>query len=257
MLERTDTITQYRDEEEIRYSNEYHIHYREETEIRYNTVFDEHVRIEHETRYRVEEETRYNTVYNLEYQTVISTETREVPVITYETAYRDEETVTYETVFETMTRQVPVERQEIGAHSNDSGDGVESEPEQVIFSDALSRYQTNDATINLKNQNNSSITSENPSTPFGRDMLRSYLDRYKWAQTNYWNKFATADSSDDYHVYTVIEFVDEEYEVSKKVPVVTIGSVPYQIAKTEYITEEIEVENLEPVEVATKVPYTI
>ena len=49
----------------------------------------------------------------------------------------------------------------------------------------------------------------------------------------------------------------EEYQVAKKVPVVTIESVPYQVAKTDYVTEEYEVETLEPVEVSREVPYTI
>jgi hypothetical protein len=41
--------------------------------------------------------------------------------------------------------------------------------------------------------------------------------------------------------------VTEEYEVAKKVPVVTTESVPYQVAKTEYVDEEYEVETLVPV----------
>ena len=49
----------------------------------------------------------------------------------------------------------------------------------------------------------------------------------------------------------------EEYEVAKKVPVVTIEQVPYQVAKTEYVTEEYEVESLNPIEVAREVPYTV
>jgi len=51
--------------------------------------------------------------------------------------------------------------------------------------------------------------------------------------------------------------VTEEYQVAKKVPVVQINSVPYQVARTDYVTEEFEVETLEPVEVAREVPYTV
>ena len=49
----------------------------------------------------------------------------------------------------------------------------------------------------------------------------------------------------------------EEYQVAKKVPVVTIEQVPYQVAKTDYVTEEYEVETLEPVEVSREIPYTV
>ena len=132
ILERPDSITSYRDEPETRYTNEYQILYRQECETRYNTVFDENVRVEHVTKYRTESETRYNTVYDIEYVPVTTTQTREVPVITYETAFRDEETVTYATEYETRTRDVPVERTVVGEHSNDSGDGVESEPEHIL-----------------------------------------------------------------------------------------------------------------------------
>ena len=73
----------------------------------------------------------------MEYETVTKTATREVPIITYETAYRDEETVTYETEYETRTRDVPVEREVVGAWSNDSGDGIDSEPELVVSAENL------------------------------------------------------------------------------------------------------------------------
>ena len=53
------------------------------------------------------------------------------------------------------------------------------------------------------------------------------------------------------------EYETEEYQVAKKVPVVTVEQVPYQVAKTEYVTEEYEVETLEPREVSREVPYTV
>ena len=137
ILERPGTVTQYRDEPETRYTNEYNVLFREETVTRYNTVFDEQIRIEHETHYRTEEETRVKTVYEVEYQNVTTTATREVPVITYETAYRDEETVTYVTEYETRTRDIPVEKEVVGSWSNDSGDGIDSEPENVVTAQEL------------------------------------------------------------------------------------------------------------------------
>jgi hypothetical protein len=128
ILTRPDSETKYRDEPETRYTNEYTVLYREDEEVRYNTVFDNNIRIEHETQYRTEEETRYNTVYETAYRPVTTIETRDVPIINYETAYRDEENITYVTEYETRTRDVPVDKVLVGEHSNDSGDGVESEP---------------------------------------------------------------------------------------------------------------------------------
>ena len=71
------------------------------------------------------------------------------------------------------------------------------------------------------------------------------------------DKYVTADSSDDTYTFTITDYVTEEYQVARKVPVVTIESVPYQIAKTEYVTEEYLVESFQPVEVASEIPYTI
>ena len=221
ILTRTDSETHYRDEPETRYTNEYSILYREDEETRYNTVFDTQYRIEHETQYRTEDETRYNTVYETAYRPVTSLETREVPVINYETAYRDEEEVNYVTEYETRTRDVPVERVRLGYHSNDSGDGVESEPGH--------------------------------GHGHGFRGHRGHGRYHAQVEGGY----ITSDSSDDAHHYTVTEYVTEEYQVAKKVPVVQINSVPYQVARTDYVTEEFEVETLEPVEVAREVPYTV
>ena len=95
ILTRPDTVTQYKDEPATRYTNVYTVNYREDEETRYNTVFDTNYRIEHETQYRTESETRFNTEYHTEYRTVITQESREVPVITYETLYKDEEEINY------------------------------------------------------------------------------------------------------------------------------------------------------------------
>ena len=245
ILERPDSITQYRDEPETRYTNEYTVLYREETETRYNTVFDENIRIEHRTEYRTEEETRVNTIYEIEYQPKISTQTREVPVITYETAFRDEETITYEVEYETRTRDVPVEREIVGEHSNDSGDGVESEPELIVSAQELADRQAASGEVLVLDgglqggllRGDALLLGDSLGHGAGRGLgLGLGGLAGKWAQTA--APYGTADSSDDTHVYTVTEYVTEEYQVAKKVPVVTIEQVPYQVAKTEYVTEE-------------------
>ena len=245
ILERPDSITQYRDEPETRYTNEYTVLYREETETRYNTVFDENVRIEHRTEYRTEEETRVNTIYEIEYQPKITTQTREVPVITYETAFRDEETITYNVEYETRTRDVPVEREIVGEHSNDSGDGVESEPELIVSAQELADRQAASGEVLVLDgglqggllRGDDLLLGDSLGHGAGRGLgLGLGGLAGKWAQTA--APYGTADSSDDTHVYTVTEYVTEEYQVAKKVPVVTIEQVPYQVAKTEYVTEE-------------------
>ena len=251
ILERPDSITQYRDEPETRYTNEYTVLYREETETRYNTVFDENIRIEHRTEYRTEEETRVNTIYEIEYQPKITVQTREVPVITYETAFRDEETITYNVEYETRTRDVPVEREIVGEHSNDSGDGVESEPELIVSAQELAdRQAASGEVLVLDGGLQGGLLLDDGLLRGDALLLGDSLGRGagrglglglgglagKWAQTA--APYGTADSSDDTHVYTVTEYVTEEYQVAKKVPVVTIEQVPYQVAKTEYVTEE-------------------
>ena len=234
ILERPDSITQYRDEPETRYTNEYTVLYREETETRYNTVFDENIRIEHRTEYRTEEETRVNTIYEIEYQPKISTQTREVPVITYETAFRDEETITYEVEYETRTRDVPVEREIVGEHSNDSGDGVESEPELIVSAQELADRQAASGEVLVLDgglqggllRGDALLLGDGLGHGAGRGLgLGLGGLAGKWAQTA--APYGTADSSDDTHVYTVTEYVTEEYQVAKKVPVVTIEQVPY------------------------------
>merc|ERR1712032_438531 len=124
--------------------------------------------------------------------------------------------ITYRTEYETRTRDVPIERSIPGNHSNDSGDGIDSEP----------------------------------SRRYGNNLNRH--GRYH-AQGGY----ITSDSSDDAHFYNVTEYVTEEYQVAKKVPEVSVNSVPYQVARTDYVTEEFTVETLEPYEVAVEVPYTV
>ena len=91
-------------------------------------------------------------------------------MITYETAYRDEEEITYVTEYESRTRDVPVDKYVAGKHSNDSGDGVESEPA--------------------------------PRGGYGHG-------HHHHAQVE--GGYATADSSDDHHHYTVTEYVTETY----------------------------------------------
>ena len=206
--------------------------------------------------------------------------------MTYETAFRDEETINYELEYETRTRDVPVEREVIGHHSNDSGDGVESEPEEVISAQELAERQAAaDAANAAAAQAAIQAAADAVAGGFlvdgnfgggalllgdrtlgaaagnglaGRGLGRGLsLGGHSWAQVGDYAKFATADSSDDTHVYTVTEYVTEEYQVAKKVPVVTIEQVPYQVAKTEYVTEDYEVETLEPVEVTREIPYTV
>ena len=59
----------------------------------------------------------------------------------------------------------------------------------------------------------------------------------------------TSDSSDDTHVYTVTEYVKEEYQVARKVPERVVKQVPIQLAKTVYEQVAVDVEVLEPYEV--------
>ena len=266
ILERADTVTSYIDEAETRFTNEYQVLYREETETRYNTVFDDNVRVIQETRYRTESETRTNTIYEVEYQEVTTTQTREVPVISYETAYRDEETVTYDIEYETRTRDVPVEREVVGYFSNDSGDGVESDPEVVVSAEELeARQAAADAAAAAAAQAQADALAAGTlvlddlhgdlvlldaghhhhglgghhhhglgahqlvgghGLGLGLGLGARALD-YGWAQTGDYAKFATADSSDDEQIFTVTDYVTEEYQVAKKVPRVTVESVPY------------------------------
>ena len=159
------------------------------------------------TKYRNEEETRYNTIYEVEYVPTTTIQTREVPVITYETAFRDEETITYTTEYETRTRDVPVERQIIGEHSNDSGDGVESEPELVVSAAELAARQAAADAANAAAASSLGLGGNVVLLDGGRGLGGLGNGYYHgWAQTGGYHHYATADSSDDRHVYTVTEY---------------------------------------------------
>ena len=86
----------------------------------------------------------------------------------------------------------------------------------------------------------------------------SYHHGRHYAQTQeYGYEYVTSDSSADEVAYVVTEYVEEEYQVAKKVPVVETNSVPYQVAVTNYVQEAYDVETLVPVIVDVQVPYTI
>lgn len=74
-------------------------------------------------------ETRYNTITETDYKLEKEYRVRTVPVTRYETEYRVEEVTEYRTEYETAYRSVPIEKTIVVNHSDDSGDGVESEPE--------------------------------------------------------------------------------------------------------------------------------
>ena len=150
-----------------------------------------------------------------------------MPVITYETAYRDDEEIHLATEYDSRVRDVPVEVVKHGAHSNDSGDGYDS--------DEYGRGRDLNADIPVTVRKG------------GRD--------HYWAQDGY--GYYTNDSSEDEHYYTLTDYVTEEYHVPKKVAVVDSKSVPYQVATTEYVTEEYAVETLEAYQVEKQIPYTV
>merc|ERR1712032_581907 len=200
-------------------------------ETRYDTVFD--------TNYRIEHETQYNTEYHTEYRSVVTIETRDVPVINYETAYRDEEEILYRTEYETRTRDVPVDRQIVGNHSNDSGDGIDSDPREYGNRRPSRRYAQVEGGY---------VTSDSSDDVHYYNVTEYVTEEYQVAK-----KVPYVEVNSVPYQVAVTSYVTEEFEVETLEPYEVAVEVPYTVSRQVPFEVELEI----PYTTSRKVPYTV